>query len=278
DMSRESEEKIRQEFEEKLRLDESLKKAQYEIRKINENIKITLFEQRDLILSRQYLSKIYIETIGDSFLYGMENRFDIEETILKPMERHADRVEHFWKLVSPLFLPRPPKHLNIRSVYEPQGMIKAEEEESADYVEVEDLSHDEEQERISRMNAIYVEILEYLLGFVWERGKDSTLEEIIAVLKEEDGLFERFTEDRLLFTTILKLYDIGTIDIRSWRERKDKVVMNLSEEFNLEYCLHKLYTKNEYMDKIDKIELIKKGDEVIEVEVSRELEDGLTVL
>ena len=229
DMARKSEEKIRQEFEEKLRLDESLKKAQYEIRKINENIKITLSEQRDLILSRQSLSKIYIETIGDSFLYGMENRFDIEETILKPMERHADRVEHFWKLVNPLFLPRPPKHLNIRSVYEPQGMIKAEEEEKADYVEVEDLSHDEEQERISRMNAIYVEILEYLLGFVWERGKDSTLEEIIAVLKEEDGLFERFTEDRLLFTTILKLYDIGTIDIRSWRERKDKVVMNLSK-------------------------------------------------
>lgn len=278
DMARKSEEKIRQEFEEKLRLDESLKKAQYEIRKINENIKITLSEQRDLILSRQSLSKIYIETIGDSFLYGMENRFDIEETILKPMERHADRVEHFWKLVNPLFLPRPPKHLNIRSVYEPKGMIKAEEEEKADYVEVEDLSHDEEQERISRMNAIYVEILEYLLGFGWERGKDSTLEEIIAVLKEEDGLFERFTEDRLLFTTILKLYDIGTIDIRSWRERKDKVVMNLSEEFNLEYCLHKLYTKHEYMDKIDKIELIKKGDEVIEVEVSRELEDGLTVL
>lgn len=278
EMARKSEEKLRQEFEETFHLDESLKKAQYEIRKINQNIKATLSEQRDLILSRQSLSKIYIETIGDSFLYGLENRFDIEEMILKPMEQHTDRVEHFWKLVNPLFLPNPPKHLNIRSVYEPQGMIKLQEEEKTSYFEVEDLSEDQEQEKISRINAIYVEILEFLISYVWEKSGDATLEEIVAVLREQDSLFERFTEDRLFFTTILKLYDIGKIDIGAWRKRRDKVVMNLSEEFNLEYCLHELYSKHDYMDKINTLELVKKGDEAIEVEISRDIRDGLSVL
>lgn len=278
DMARKSEEKIRQEFEENLRLDESLKKAQYEIRRINQNIKATLSEQKDLILSRQSLSKIYIDTIGDSFLYGMENRFDIEETILKKMEQHADRVEHFWKLVSPLFLPKPHKHLNPRSIYEPQGMIKLQEEEKIDYLQVEDLSQDNEQEKISRINEIYVDILEFLMSYVYEKGEDCTLEEIVAVLQEQDGLFQRFVEERLFFTTILKLYDIGTINIGEWRKRKDKVVMNLSEEFNLEYCLHQLFSKKEYMEKIETMEMIKMDGEAIEVEISRELQDGLSVI
>lgn len=54
--------------------------------------------------------------------------------------------------------------------------------------------------------------------------------------------------------------------------------MNLSEEFNLEYCLHELYSKHDYMDKINTLELVKKGDEAIEVEISRDIRDGLSVL
>lgn len=278
DMAGKSEEKIRQEYELNQKLDDSLKKAQAEIKQINKNIKATLSEQKDLILSRQSLSKLYIETIGDSFLYSMENRFDIEESILKRMEQQIDRVEHFWKLVNPLFMPNLNKNMNVRSLYEPQGMIKLEEEEKETVVEQEALSEDNEQEKIERMNEIYVEIMDYLVSFVLNNNNESSLEAIIGSLKAAPDLFHRFAWDRLLFTTVLKLYDIGVIDFVQWRAQKEKAVMNLSEEFNLEYCLYQLQSNKEYFDSLGKLEIVKNGNDVFEVEMNRSVSEGLTVV
>lgn len=278
EMSRKSENKIRQEYEVNQKLDESLKKAQSEIRQINQNIKATLSEQKDLILSRQSLSKVYIDTIGDSFVYSMENRFDIEDLILKQMEQHVGKAEHFWKLVNPLFMPNLNKNLNVRGIYEPQGMIKLEEEEKIAYIEKEDLSEDHEQEKIIRINEIYVEILDHLLNYAWKNGYECTLKDIISSLKDEKDLFNRFVEDRLLFTTLLKLYDIGIIDLDEWRNRGDRVVMNLSEEFNLEFCLYQLKSKHDYMNHIGKIELLKSPDELLEVEVSRNMREDVNII
>lgn len=278
DMAGKSEEKIRQEYELNQKLDESLKKAQAEIKQINKNIKATLSEQKDLILSRQSLSKLYIETIGDSFLYSLENRFDIDEFIIKRMEQQIDRIEHFWKLVNPLFMPNLNKNLNVRSVFEPQGMIKLEEEEKENVMEQEVLSEDNEQAKIERINDTYVELLDYLLSFVLQSNNESSLENIIGSLKASPVPFHRFVEDRLLFTTVLKLYDIGVINLSQWRARGDKAVMNLSEEFNLEYCLYQLQSKQEYFNSLGKIEIVKDGNHVFEVEVNRSVAEGLTVV
>lgn len=260
DMSSRSEEKIRQEYESTLKLDESLKKAQAEIKQIKHNIKATLSEQKDLILSRQTLSKVYIDTIGDSFIYSMENRYDLEDLILKQMEQHVQEAEKFWQLVNPLFRPNVYKNLNIRSIYEPQGMIKLDEEEKDDFIEDEELSEDYEKEKIKRVNEIYVEILDYIFTCALKnlQGKGvCQLSDIISSLKEETELFDRFMEERLFFTTVLKLYDLGVIDIAAWRSQGNKVVMNLSEEFNLEYCLYQLIDKRDYMDSISKFEVMK---------------------
>lgn len=278
DMSRRSEDKIRQEYEENLKLDDSLKKAQAEIKQINHNIKSTLSEQKDLILSRQSLSKVYIDTIGDSFVYSMENRYNIEDLILKKMEQHVGMVEHFWKLVNPLFMPNIYKNINIRSVYEPQGMIKLEEEEKTDFIEKEALSVDDELEKSKRINEIYVEILDYIVGYVFNNGDEARIEDIINSLMAEKDRFDRFVEDRLLFTTILKLYDIGTIDLEEWKNRGNKVVMNLSEEFNLEFCLYQLLNKHDYISSIGKIEILKSDDDLLEVEINRSIKDDLQVI
>jgi hypothetical protein len=278
EMARKSEDKIRQEYEMNLKLDETLKKAQTEIKQINQNIKATLSEQRDLILSRQSLSKVYIDTIGDSFIYSMENRFDLEEAILKRMEQHADRVDHFWKLLNPLFLPNIYQNLNIRSIYEPQGMMKLEEEETTKSVDQEPLSEDYEQKKIERVNEIHIDILDYLFQFVLKNGNQCTLGDFIGTLQEEPELYQRLSEDRLLFTTMLKLYDIGHIDMEAWRNRGDKVVMNLSEELNLEYCFSQLLSQHEYITGIRRLELIRDDDQLLEVEMKRTSQDGLSIV
>lgn len=297
EMSKRSEEKIRMEYEESHKLDESLKKAQHEIKQINNNIMTTLSEQRDLILSRQNLSKVYIDTLADSFIYNLESRYDFEEVILKQMEKHIDKVESFWKLVNPLFLPNVNKNLNIRSVYEPQGMLKLGDEEKIDYIEEEELSEDTEKLRIERVNEIYTLILEYILSYLFENCREKkycTFEDIIGSLKShEDGeLFENLTADRLLFTTIMKLYDIGTIDISRWRLSDNKFLENPSEEFNLEYCLWQLMDKHDFIKKISSLEVLKqsgqygsgekdaeeKASDLLHIEITRSDKDGFAIV
>jgi len=175
-------------------------------------------------------------------------------------------------------MPNAYKNINVRSIYEPQGMIKLEEEEKNDFIEKEDLSEDNELEKSKRINEIYVEILDYILGYVLKNGHLSRLEDIISSLKEEKDHFNRFVEDRLLFTTILKLYDIGAIDIEEWRNRGNNVVMNLSEEFNLEFCLYQLMNKHDYITSIGKIEILKSDDDLIEVEIKRSIKEDLHVI
>ncbi len=277
DMAVKSEDRIRKDYEESRELDASLRKAQVEIKNINTNIKVILSEQRDLILSRQNLSKIYVSTLGNSFEYSLENRFDIEEVIIKKMERYIDKVEDFWKLVNPLFLPNLHKNMNIRSIYEPQGMIKLEDEEVDEYIEQEDLSEDDGKERIKIINETYVEILEYILRAAYNKGNKSSLKEIMEALKEEDVLFGKFTKERLIFTTVLKLYDMGVLDISKWRDSGSRVIMNLSDEFNIEYCLYKLMDRYDYINSISRVYFLKEED-TLKIEILREYEEEEDVL
>lgn len=277
DMALKSEDKIRKDYEESRELDDSLRKAQKEIKNININIKVILSEQRDLILSRQNLSKIYLDTIGNSFEYSLENRFDIEELVLKNMERYIEKIEDFWKLVNPLFLPNIHQNLNIRSIYEPQGMIKLEEEEVDEYIEREDLSEDHEKERVERINETYVEILDYTLRMTLNNENKISFKEIIQSIKEDSLVFEKFTEDRLIFTTILKLYDIGVLDLSKWKESEGRVVMNLSDEFNIEYCLYQIMDNYDYISKIKRVYFMKE-EEILKIEMLREKEDEDNIL
>jgi hypothetical protein len=277
DMALKSEDKIRKDYEESRELDDSLRKAQKEIKNININIKVILSEQRDLILSRQNLSKIYLDTIGNSFEYSLENRFDIEELVLKNMERYIEKIEDFWKLVNPLFLPNIHQNLNIRSIYEPQGMIKLEEEEVDEYIEREDLSEDHEKERVERINETYVEILDYTLRMTLNNENKISFKEIIQSIKEDSLVFEKFTEDRLIFTTILKLYDIGVLDLSKWKESEGRIVMNLSDEFNIEYCLYQIMDNYDYISKIKRVYFMKE-EEILKIEMLREKEDEDNIL
>lgn len=271
-MASSAEEKIRKEFEENSKLDDSLKKAQGEIKKIHYNIKATLSEQKDLILSRQSLSALYIELIGDSFHYSMEKRFDLEELILKPMEQHVGSVEHFWKLLNPLLLPNLNKHLNPVSLYAPQGLLKAANEQKENAIETEDFAEDAEQQKAEELSDLYVEIMDYIFLHVLENEGDISFLELLDLLEKDEERFSRFVQGHVLYTTVLKLYDIGPIDIHAWQHEQERMVVNLSEEFNLEYCLDRLLVEGSAYQQLLSLELSKIPGSPIEV--SRNTEEG----
>jgi len=74
-------------------------------------------------------------------------------------------------------------------------------------------------------------------------------------------MLKDITTDRLLFTTVLKLYDIETINIKAWLESEEMVIVNPSEEFNIDYCLYKLMDMNPNLEKINFIKIYKDPEE-----------------
>lgn len=263
-----SEQRLHEEYQLSGSLREDIRKAQREIAQIRNNLSTTLSEQRDLILSRQSLSKMYIETIKESFSYTLEKRFDFEEEILVELERCTDdAIVRLWQIVNCLFLPSVFRHLNVGLLYEPQGMLKLSDREQSNIIEQEEMIEDREKQRVERINNIYIDILKNVILITIKNGGQIRFSQLMRKIKEDALMFERFTVDRLIFTTILKLYDIGIIDIEKWRAEQEDVVMNITEEFNLEYCLARIQQQDEQIYQISSILVFKEDDRVFEMEL-----------
>lgn len=222
-------------------LDKDMEKAEHEISMISGNISTTLKEQRDLILDRHYLSSIYINTIRDAFQYTMEKRYDFEEEVLKKMEScHEQTIQRFWQLLNPLFMPEPYRHLNILNLLERQGKLKNDDSEEVIGIELEELAADVEKERIEHANKTHTAIIRELLLYTLACGGKAKFSSFIQHIQKDAAVFEKMTENRFLFTTLLKLYDLDAVDVEKWLQEQEEIVDNATGEFDLAYCLCKI--------------------------------------
>jgi hypothetical protein len=269
-----SEQRLHEEYRLSGRLGEDIKKAQREIAEIKDNLSKTLSEQKDLIISRQSLSRIYVETIKEAFSYTFEKRFDFEEEVLRRLERCTeDSISRLWQVVNSLFLPNAFRHLNVGLVYEPQGMLKLDDGEKNDTIEQEEMAEDREKLRVEKVNRIYTDIIESIITLTIKNGGMTRFSRLIEHIKQDEQKFRAFTEDRLVFTTVLKLYDMGHIDVLSWRREQEDTVMNVTEEFSLEYCLAALREQDEHLYRVSGIRVSRVDDQVFSVELTRNHDD-----
>lgn len=269
-----SEQRLHEEYRLSGKLGEDIRKAQKEISQIRGNLSTTLSEQRDLILSRQSLSKIYVETIKEAFSYTLEKRFDFEEEILHKLEKCTDdSISRLWQMVNSLFLPNVYRHLNVGLLYEPQGMLKLDDREHSNAIEQDEMDEDKEKLRVIKINNIYVEIIKNLISITIKSGGQIRFSQFIDCIREDPELLDNLTEDRLVFTTVLKLYDMGIIDVGKWKAEQEDVVMNVTEEFNLEYCLAMIREKDEQLYQATSILVSKVDNSVFEIELIKKQEE-----
>src|SRR5659263_210996 len=269
-----SEQRLHEEYRLSGKLGEDIRKAQKEISQIRGNLSTTLSEQRDLILSRQSLSKIYVETIKEAFSYTLEKRFDFEEEILHKLEKCTDdSISRLWQMVNSLFLPNVYRHLNVGLLYEPQGMLKLDDREHSNAIEQDEMDEDKEKLRVIKINNIYVEIIKNLISITIKSGGQIRFSQFIDCIREDPELLDNLTEDRLVFTTVLKLYDMGIIDVGKWKAEQEDVVMNVTEEFNLEYCLAMIWEQDEHLYKATSILVSKVDNSVFEIELIKKKEE-----
>lgn len=272
-----SEQRLHEEYRLSGKMGEDIKKAQREIAQIKGNLSTTLSEQKDLIISRQSLSRIYVETIKEAFSFTLEKRFDFEEEILRRLERCAeDSISRLWQVVNSLFLPNAFRHFNAGLVYEPQGMLKLDDGEKSNTIEQEEMAEDREKLKVERVNKIYIDIVKSIILFTIKSGGMTRFSGLIEYIKQDEHNFKTFTEDRLIFTTVLKLYDMGNIDVLRWKTEQEDTVMNVTEEFSLEYCLAAIRQQDEQLYRVSGILVSRVDDEVFRVELTH-MQDDLTV-
>ena len=128
------------------------------------------------------------------------------------------------------------------------------------------MAEDGEKLRVEKLNRIYVGIIKDLIHYTIDNGGQIRFSEFIEHIKEETETFENYTEERIVFTTMLKLYDIGFIDIEKWKAEQEDVIMNITEEFNLEYCLSEIQEEDENLYHASSILVSKEDNSVFEVE------------
>lgn len=259
-----SEMRLRDEYNISGKLMDEMKKAQQELYQISRNLTVARQEQSELINKREGSYKILISTIEDTFRYVLEKRYDFEKEILKKMElAEAEDVENLWKLFNPLFHVVPFRNFNLGLAYRAQGLMKEASDEEEPGFFMDELTEDLENIRAEKVNKTYLSILDSMAKAAVKEGDATTFKTYCEAVMDDEMKWKEITEENLLFTSMLKLYEIEHIDIKAWRESGENILINQTDEFNMDYLLYRLEEESEIYRELDGISFTKiPGDSI----------------
>jgi hypothetical protein len=268
DMIALSEQRLQEEERARGQLDEEMKKARRDIAIIRRNIIDTIDEQKQVILERHSLAQIYKEMIEDSFALSLARVYNFEQEILVPLEKcREETILRLWQLLNPLLKPSLDKNLSLLPLYDRQARIR-NEDDTPEGVTLEELQEDQEWMEINRINEAQVALVHALLKMAGSKGSSFRFSDFYAYLESQEELFTQVVQGELLFKSMLKLYDLKSIDILAWQKEHDEVVANATGELDLNYCLHRIAFEQPDMYGVSRIHITKPDEEMMEEDVS----------
>ncbi|WP_313120797.1 hypothetical protein [Proteiniclasticum ruminis] len=261
-MVRRSEGRIREDYEKRGELTDDLRKAQMEMKRIVSNLALARKEQAHLINSREGSYKILKSTLEESFQFSTQRRYDFEKEILKPMERmEEERTKDLWKIFTPLFHVEPYRHLPLSLFYKPQGKLSEEASEDPVGILVEEMKEDVEKERNEKRSEVYLNIVKSMVEEAEKREGTLDFKTLCEVLQKNPEEFQDLTKENLLFITMLKLYEMETLDVKAFRESDKTFLGNPTGEFNVDALLYQLLYRGSAFESIDEIQFQKIEEE-----------------
>ena len=93
-------------------------------------------------------------------------------------------------------------------------------------------------------------------------------------LRQSPEVFDHFMEERLLFTTVLRLYDLGEIDLLGVWQEEDRLLSSMTDEFDPELCFLWLRETDAAWSDMRSLQVEKIDDGVVEAEWSFHLHPG----
>lgn len=266
-----AEERLKEETAAGSNFEQRLAQAKHDIMDIHHNIGIVITEQRDLIINRHSLTELYMDTIKKSFEFSFEKRYDFEETVLSNLERYVNVLDNCLGLLKPLLLPARQRILSVGSIYAPQNLYKEIESQDSHVLRVDAYDDSHDNERIKTITERNVAILSLIVSETMKRGT-LQLSSILKSLQERDfDLYSSVVEDRRIFLTALRLYDVGSIAVKDFYNSSDRVLLQPSEELNIEYCLIKMRDEIQGVESIQVFTTEKAGTDIqVTIEIAED--------
>lgn len=246
--------RIKKETEETGYIDETMKSALKSLDDINRNLQSVISEQRNLIGKRFNMNDIYEDTIKNSFFSSIVKRYDFEKEIIVPLENISEKeIYDLWKLMTPLYGASLRKILNLSLIYQRQGKLRETDENEESTIDNR-FEEDFSAERRKEQNEISYGIIESLFRYAARLNSAFTFSDFYNHIAENSQRLTACVTEKRIFLIILKLYEIGLIDVGQWQVRdRNDVIAEANGEFDLAWCLYRMENKQPDYFNISKI-------------------------
>ena len=224
---------------------EETEKSRHALHEIIRNITTTINEQRTLINKRFQLSAQFEQILKDHYAMQHFERMNFADDILAPLQRMGSQLGDAARfLLLPLSKPELPKLFSIENFYAAQSALTEDTEDRGTLIGTEE---DDEATLLEQTrNQLYQDIIRSLFGFM-KSHSEFTASLYISALSDTE-LF-RFCDDNALPNVLLKLFEIGIVDINSWKQSGDPIP-EPKGEFEPAWCLSNLDDSLLQMEKI----------------------------
>ncbi|WP_295088092.1 hypothetical protein [Ruminococcus sp.] len=214
---------------------EETEKTRQALREIIRNITTTINEQRSLINKRFQLSSQFEQILKDHYAMQHFERMNFADDILAPLQRMGDQLGDAVRfLLFPLCKPELPKLFSIENFFALQFKLT---EENDDHGILIDTEKDDKVTLLEQArNQLYQDIMQSLFTYM-QIHREFTVTQFIGTLSNEE-LF-RFCEEKAFPNVLLKLFEIGTVDIAGWKQATTPIP-EPKGEFEPAWCLSNL--------------------------------------
>jgi len=220
-----------------------------------------------LITKHIDFSEEYIKALDNlSYLYS-NDKLDIKEKLLKPIEENINLIENIHLLLNSLFTPKVPKKLNLDKIFEEQRVDK--KEEPGEGVNIDGADYEDEDDEINKLlQEKYIKIVRNIFTYI-NNNRNTELKYLIEDYeKKSDEEYEELIPSIRLFTEVMiDLIKIGEIDINEFlNEYIQSYASEKTNIFDLKSVLYEVIINDNNLKHINIIRFIKKNDtETLEI-------------
>ena len=231
--------------------------ARQQLFRIEQNVESILQKQRLLLTQSSDLGKIYQQILRESILSYRIHCFDMEQTLLQPLEQYdsSDSIPFsiiFAQLLNPLMLPALPHTLGMDLFYRPQAMREeVQGDDVEDEEELEDASN--VMDAVQNRNKAHTETIRLLLQYAATHNPSFQLSEFWSYCLVH-GDVVLLAEEKRFFLVMLRLFEEGCVDITAWKAQ-DHPETECQGEFDLSWSLGQIMEQNEEMYGVRKISM-----------------------
>jgi len=224
---------------------EEAKKNLKSLNEINQNLDITILEQRSLINAKSSVSESYNQILRDSFAIKSFERMNFEQDIMVKLRKMGEGLgDAVYTLMAPLISPEFNKKFSIENFYTTNGTIVNKEVDSGLSI---DALNIKAEELSRKRNEIYMEICTSFFAFL-QKERFFEIKKYLRSLSMHELI--KWNMENALPNTLMTIYQKKEIDVKSLRSDSSLFTKEPLGEFDLLWVLSNMPQNYLNMNKI----------------------------